>query len=635
LRTAALGSVLGLAGCGVASRTGVVVDGPGRPAGTGLVRNPQQPSKHEVFNDPVPLVRSLFSQACWDLVDAGQAAERWFSYFPPGGRYKASNDVMVVFCDFDSMKNIRTEGDLSEWSVQVTPLGKLEAEGRVSPNIGDNPYELRIEVGPLLDSTKEPQAKPERPLLWVRDLWRPKAGKEADRSHKPETLLLSSDALGIYYEYRKLYFWEKSSTCLVPDARYVPWAWEDATRLKKLVEWLLAGSSSWLRSAVDEQQPPPGVKVIGVPSATGQRLVVNLTAEAANANLNLDRLVSQLTWTLLREISGISADPGNSPITINIESIEKKVGGRYATDNATALRSASQVAIEAFAIVAGRVERIRGQVDRRNPPPMLDTALNQNLNQNVEWAAFCRDTRAETPEAAAVVRVEKDVPHLYLGPKTKLSANLVEVKRESLGFPQEILQPAFVDSSTLLVVADGTLYSVQRTEARAESLKVAKVQAFAVPPDGRRIAYIQNGRLFVGALSMVGGKVSVGKAPQIRTILSDLTGVAFTAEDWLAVSGTYQGKTRVVEISLDGGLVGGHNQDGLWLGGDTEIARITSLTAYADNPLDSVSTKRVYVTAGEKTAAAALNATSNFGSLTAELVDPQPGKKAIHPFFLQ
>jgi Sporulation and spore germination len=631
LRTAALGSIIGLAGCGVASRTGVVVDGPGRPAGTSSGLSKQQPPKHEVFNDPVKLVHSLFSQACWDLIDASQAAERWFSYLPPNRKYAASAEVTVVFCDFDSMKTLRTEGDIVELSLQVTPLGKLEADGRLTPNTSDHPYELRVEVGPVLDDTKE-QAKPDRPPLWVLDLWVPKSGKESDRSHKPPTLLLSSEALGIYYEYRNIYFWDKSLTCLVPDARYVPTSWEDATRLKKLVEWLLAGSQAWLRSAVDEQQPPPGVKVIGVPSPTGQRLVVNLTAEVAKANL--DRLVSQLTWTLLREVGSISADAARSPITISIESIEKKVGGQYATDNATALRTSSQQAIEAFAIVGGQVERIKGQVDRRNPPPMLEPALNQN----VEWAAYCRDARAEGLKAAAVVRRERGVPHLYLGPKTELSTKLVEVSRESLGHPQAMLQPAFLDSSNLLVVADGALYCVQRSASRAESLKVSGIQAFGVPPDGRRVAYIRDGGLWLGALPMVGGRVSVGQARQIRTILSDLTGVAFTAENWLAVSGTYQGKTRVVEISLDGGLVGGHSPDDQWLGGnvDRPIAAITSLTAYPDNPLDAVTTKRVYVTAGTGAAATALNATSNFDPLTAELVDAAPtGKLAVHPFFMQ
>ena len=80
LRTAAAGGIAGLAGCGVASRNGVVVDGPGHPAGTGSGTNKQQPSKREVLNRPEDIVRGLLSQAAGDLTDRNQALQRWLSY---------------------------------------------------------------------------------------------------------------------------------------------------------------------------------------------------------------------------------------------------------------------------------------------------------------------------------------------------------------------------------------------------------------------------------------------------------------------------------------------------------------------------------------------------------------------------
>jgi len=256
-------------------------------------------------------------------------------------------------------------------------------------------------------------------------------------------------------------------------------------------------------------------------------------------------------------------------------------------------------------------------------------------------------------DAAAVVRRKDGVLRLYLGPRSDLSSALPEVSRPDLGHPQTMLQPVFVDSLNLLVVADGRLYKVARSTARAESLKmsgvqVSGIQAFGVAPEGRRIAYIQGGALWVGALVMVNGSIALGSARKVRTILTKLTAVAFTAEDWLAVAGERAGRTRIVEISLDGGLVGHHSRaqtgarpetpddNDLWLGGDKAILPISSLTAYPDNPLSAISTKRVYVTSGTGATAAALNATSkNFDPLTDELVEPVVGKVAIHPFFLQ
>jgi hypothetical protein len=636
LRAAALGSVAGLAGCGVASRNGVVVDGPGPTAGTGITNTKQQPTPRELQLTAKNLVQSLFSQAAGDPGDATGAKQRWHSYMAKDlvDSLNTTEEVVVVWCDFKSLPELAAVEKPATFRLPVVPLGQLTANGQLLPLSRDSrkSVEVTITVGLLpLDSSKD-QAKPDKSLYVLSIDNAPTRG-----------MMLSSDALHMYYLYRNLYFWS-GPNCLVPDGRYVPTAWEEPTRTHRMLEWLLAGPSSWLAPAV--RRLPENVNVIDNPSTVGQRLVVNLTRQIQT--VNLDQLVSQLTWTLLPEAQEISGDPQMSPITVKIESVEKKRGGRYATDNVTAYRTSNR-AIEAFAIVDGKVARLQGPVQRQNPPPLLAVAMNKD----VEWAAFCRNVNVERPEAAAVVRRINGRPRLYLGPQQNFSSELGLINDNDLGRPETILQPMFADPLNLLVVADGRLYNVQRyTRKVSRSPLLTGVKAFAVPPDGRRIAYIRSGRLYVGALPFdeTGSPAaSLPNAREIRTILTNLTDVAFTAEDWLAVSGIYAGQHRIVEISLDGGLVGNHRpdvdngqEDGVWLGGDEkEVGEISSLTAFPDTPYQDLSpTKRVYVTASidplKEAPKEALNATSNFGSLTAELVErPQTDKLAIHPFFMQ
>jgi hypothetical protein len=629
LRAAAAGSLAGLAGCSIASRNEVVVDGPGGPAGTAHNSNTVEPLKRELAADAEALLYGLFSQAAGDLSDPQETLRRWNDYLITGHELHTNTEVTVVWCDFDAKEELKVDATTTQYTVRMVTLGQLDDQYRLKPNDTVEESKLVVVIGLApLDDTSKDQSKPDR-TLWVRDVYYAGKGK----TRRPATMLLSSEALFKYFEYRNVYYWERGLTYLVPDARYVPNAWENPTRLKKMVEWSLTAPADWLAPAV-ESLAPKQIKVIGNPTVNGQRLVVNLTGDAVNADLG--RLVSQLTWTLRSEVSDISADPENSPITINVESTEKQVGGRYNRDNVTAMRTADPTEIEAFAILDGTVQRIAGARPQSGPPPLID-----KLNKNVEWAAYCRGVNVQRGDLAmAVIQRSGSTWQLFSGSKDRGPA--VEVKA-GLGHPGSMLQPAFIDSSNLLVVADGTLYWVATATARAQSLQLKGIAAFGVSPEGRRIAYIQNGALFVGSLRVTATSVSIGAARRIQTILSNLTGVAFTAEDWLAVSGERDDRVRVVELSLDGGLVGTHAPDDTWVGGtETRLpAAITSLTAYPDNPLEIISTKRIYVTVGSGASGMALSATSKFESLTDELLAKKSGEKlpagkfAIHPFFVQ
>src|SRR5262249_34826812 len=106
-----------------------------------------------------------------------------------------------------------------------------------------------------------------------------------------------------------------------------------------------------------------------------------------------------------------------------------------------------------------------------------------------------------------------------------------------------------------------------------------------------------------------------------------------TGEGWLAVSGTYQDQTRVVEITLDGAMVGsqlhGSGEFG-WLAGEVLTPDVASLTASLDDPLGIGPSRRIFLTANGQSR----DATAGFLPLSTEDVGAPAAKSPINAFFL-
>ncbi|OLB64189.1 MAG: hypothetical protein AUI10_12200 [Actinobacteria bacterium 13_2_20CM_2_72_6] len=117
-------------------------------------------------------------------------------------------------------------------------------------------------------------------------------------------------------------------------------------------------------------------------------------------------------------------------------------------------------------------------------------------------------------------------------------------------------RPVWLSSGRkLLIVVDGVLIAVSATDATSTAVTEG-VTAFAVAPDGYRIALLRQGRLQVTAMHDDADQLTLGdNQPPLDVGLSSLTGVAWSRLDRLVVAGRSEdNKWRLVEITIDGAI---------------------------------------------------------------------------------
>jgi hypothetical protein len=609
LRVTGLGVAAGgLAGCGIATHGGIVVDGNG-PAAVGSATGavPTRPTRSQA-DPPLQLVQDFLYQPAGDD-GPDQALARCRSYHLGGGRsWTPTNDITVVW--FDEADLLRQEptkdGDTLIVAVELFPLGTFK-DGRVEPLASGVKSkftaEFRIADAYILDIKLQ---------------------------GGPNTLLLSSAALANLYTYRNLYYWSVTSPNeLVPDARYLY-----APTLKpqeQMIDMLLAGPSPWLADLV--KPLPTNVELKGTPIIDGGKIIVNLTQPAAKETDTPKKLVAQLTWNLLDEATEITTSD-SSPIQVKVESVAVKVDGTvpYKQFNPNVSRQARPR--QWFAIVDGKVRQLRmGDSGPERIRFLEDPAINQNV---VQAACIARRDAPEQPAAFALVRTDGGHHKLLVIPATDASDAPRQITFASS--VRTMLRPIFVNQNDLLVVADGSLYHVRRLAPEAP-VRVSipdfggvKILAFALSPEGRRIALVTSSGLYLAPLTrLVNGKITIDRAPErVPTILSAMSGVGFTGESWLAVAGTFNGKVGIAEISLDGALVGRPGGSSPWLMYNAGLPTVTSLMAYPENPDPAqVSVGRVVYTANGRAYETATN------ELASELVTRSDGVKPINPFFME
>src|SRR5690606_36036544 len=113
-------------------------------------------------------------------------------------------------------------------------------------------------------------------------------------------------------------------------------------------------------------------------------------------------------------------------------------------------------------------------------------------------------------------------------------------------------------SGTGLVVADGTLYRFAAGQTAVQGVVVPglsrRITALSVAPDGRRLALVADGELWVASLVRRADGVGVNRPQRLPTRLADVSGVAFIQEHWIAIIGRDrdEGRSVLVEVTVDG-----------------------------------------------------------------------------------
>jgi hypothetical protein len=498
-----------LAGCGIPGETGVRVDGPLPEAGSPQSNETAAPPPGPDQADSAVELVEYFLQAV-----AGNPAEplealREFVQFEERDGWRPDPQVLVV-----RVEELVPTPARERVQVTVQEIGVLTDRGTIEPRDVAQSRDIPFEVVEDTEVTTDENV-----------------GQGVSEPHfrlvdPPDEILLSTSALeeGFLLP-RTVYFWGSDGQAMVPDLRWLPSALADRQRPQQLLEWLEDGPAPWLPGALVGL--PDGVALAGNAVWSDHRLQVSLTA--AVGRVDRTRLDAQLWWTLRPELS-------DRTLVLTIDGQDREVdGGQYRSQN-----PAARSAPERFAVVDGVVRQLRPDAELALP------ALAGEVNQGIRSAALTRDRRF-----AALVREEPD-ERLRLTvsrPAGEVRTGLVAT---------ELGRPVWLAGGTTgLVVADGRLHRFGR-ESETSPVRVpgdlTGIEAVAAAPDGRRIALVAGGRLYLASLVWREGSFSVNEPRVLPTTGRELAGVGFLQENWLAYVGEQDGRSLLFEITVDGAL---------------------------------------------------------------------------------
>ncbi|MEV7329020.1 LpqB family beta-propeller domain-containing protein [Micromonospora sp. NPDC093244] len=540
----ALGVVLLLGGaCGIPASSDVRVDGKGGAAtgaGSGNGRPSEPPSRTASGSSNEAFVRNFLSAAAGE---PDRAYERVKAFIAPEDRArlqdkKGSEVAMTVVRLREAVYTLNSDSTTTV-KISVQQIGVLRANGTLAPPVAtETEYEFRLRSGTL-----DGAANDERAGLYVVD--------------PPNVLLLSDVALQQYYQGESIYFWSSDRTRLVPDQRYLPVAVPQERRVNEVVKWLVAGPSDWLRPGVVGL--PDRTELINNATGANDRWEVNLDMSGDDQN-GIDQLLTQLAWSL--------GDLGGQ-LDLKIRNNSQPVldlNARRAVERLYPITESPQ----RFCVYEGGIRPLDFVGELSGAVP-----LAPDINRNIVSAGLARaDNRVL---AAMVVSSGKSRQRLAVGSGPAPITTLNRSTSEYASISRPVwLRMADSRPGRGLVVADGQLY---RFDEGARMYQVplnlpAPVSAVAAALDGQRVALVAGGQLYVAAVNLDGGGVSIGPPRQLVTSLTGLTTVDWGREDQLVVAGS-AGQPAIYEISVDGAVETPLRTD---VG-----AKVNHLTAYPTN----------------------------------------------------
>jgi len=324
----------------------------------------------------------------------------------------------------------------------------------------------------------------------------------------------SDTALEKYYDVQPVYFWDASGK-LIPDIRYVPSGLDPAVRANRIVQWLCLDPSPWLPDALRLPNQPAGPALKSPVVPKDDRLEVNLTAQAGvGGPPAVQRLYQQLQWSLES-----TQDTPKIDLFID-DKLQTNLGGidDYRSSN---LSYTLPIPAHKYDIVDGKVV----QLEVSTQPTLLAT----KENAQVVFAGVNR-----SGSALALVRTQGNAKRLYV---VRSDGTAIT---PSVPMNADMGRPVWVGAGVLLVPVAGKVWSVT-TAGDVEQVtpnRFSNVKQVAVSPDGRRVALVADGQVWVTSLNVSDTIATIGTNQ--RPILAgqtDAIAVAWTSEGWLYVAG--------------------------------------------------------------------------------------------------
>jgi len=511
------------AACGVPTGGGPIIDGAG-PTYDPVAGGAPPPDPRDATT-ATALVEGFLAAASGPLADPEQlvaARKRTWSFLTSEARdaWKSSASDVVTVVRVENLTSSISPGS-TVVSGTFQPVGNFVREkGTVEPVTGNAaPVPVKFTVTPTSDGPRI---------------------SELPVSVLPPGLPLAAAALGDnkYFTPQLIYFWDNNKRWLVPDLRYLASTGVVANqRFAAIAKWLVLGPSQLISSVAGTIFPTtdlPG------PNADIQDSKVVLNFSAALQGADLAKLLAQLRWSL-------------QPLhPLSLGSVEIQIGGRtqpvpdpdlYRQAN-PADDGSRPADPQAFCVTDKVIQPVDGTFVRSVGGTLPAVLAKTDYNRDVAKAALSRDNTA-----AALVTTQR---RLLVGRADERGAvSYQEVALSGRDWSRPVWLPS---GRKLLVAVDGSLYAVTQG-GRVSAPIISGVKAFAVAPDGYRVALVQQGVLQVAVLHDDGDQQSLGTPRPLDTGLSDLAGVAWSRLDRLVVAGRNQANQwRLAEITFDGAI---------------------------------------------------------------------------------
>jgi hypothetical protein len=306
-------------------------------------------------------------------------------------------------------------------------------------------------------------------------------------------------------------------------------------------------------------------------------------------------------------------------------------GTDYLTSNAAYALAATP---ERFLIFNGQVHRMSDSPKATEAVPLLHPAANRFVRAAALAGAAGRRF------AALVVNVGSR-QELRLGAgAAEERVNLAKVRLPKGATGQPVWAITSADQhipAVGLITVGGRLYSFSTDSSTVTQVdgsdELRNISTVAVAPDGRRLALVAGGRLWIATLSTSGDGVQMLPPVQVLTAgLRQVSAVDWSSETWLTVAGARSDRNRVAifEMTIDGSEVRSRLDD---IGTES----VSYLAAYPVSPVSGSDSSDTVAYVANSDAFDVLSGPVRIGvaELAVPVQNPPQGAEPTAPFFLR
>jgi hypothetical protein len=510
-------------------------------AGTSQAAVPQPP-KNE---DPLDLVRGFVDNNA-DPANLHAAARAYLAR-PAQATWNlndsSGSSVMIINDTFSTAEGENDSADPGLFHVvlHMTLVGTLAGDGSftASTKTGDN--EVFVDVKKQADGQ-----------------WR--------IINPPKSLVITQSDFARYYRPVSVYFFSPGWDVLVPDPRYA--VSEPISGLPgRIMQFLLDGPSAALKGAVLNAIPADASLKTNVTELSDGVINVNLNAMPDEQSSTKQLMIAQIVRSLQNY---------GSSVAVESEGVEL-VPGHLKWGQTDLPMYAPLFGASATTLVAAH-DKIYNLSDGR---PIAGPAGNGDYD--VVTAAQSMDGQ----ELATVTRTSTG-EELRIGMFKGYGETVKDLTATTFTRPSwEPGDAAGDPSRAVWTVADGLVVRVVNTPqggwtaSPVDSSDVpGPITDLRLSRDGVRVAMVAGGRLFVGAVVVDQGSVSIKQVQQIQPTLTGVTKVDWLRQDQIVVATTNPNEP-VLSVSVDGEKVDPYNSANL-------TSAVTAIAASQTGPVLAV-----------------------------------------------